>query len=59
MYKVRFYNSTTELYSSYSDAVVASGFADNSVYSIKKRALQQIGETINEKITDEFLNECL
>lgn len=59
MYKVRFYNSTTALYSSYSDAVVASGFADNSVYSIKKRALQQIGETINDKITDEFLNECL
>jgi len=59
MYKVRFYNSTTTLYSSYSDAVVASGYAYNAVYSIKNRALLQLGETLNEDITDSFLNEAL
>ena len=54
-YKYRFYNSTSTLYSSYSDPVIATGFADNSVWSIKKRALTQLGEKIGDVITDEFL----
>lgn len=58
-YKYRFYNSTSALYSQYSDAVIGTGFADNSVYSIKKRALTQLGEKIGDVITDEFLNEAL
>jgi hypothetical protein len=59
MYKFRFYNSTKDLYSDYSDAVVATGFADNTVYAIKKRALNQLGEKIDNTITDEFLNDSL
>lgn len=58
-YKYRFYNSTSTLYSQYSDAVIATGFADNSVWSIKRRALIQLGEQIGDVITDEFLNEAL
>ena len=58
-YKYRFYNSTTTLYSAYSDEVIATGFADNSVWSIKKRALTQLGEKIGDVISDEFLNEAL
>ena len=58
-YKYRFYNSTSTLYNSYSDPVIATGFADNSVWSIKKRALTQLGEKIGDVITDEFLNEAL
>jgi hypothetical protein len=59
MYKVRFYNATTTLYSDYSDAVLASGYDDNSVYAIKKRALTAMGEKIGDTITDEYLNESL
>jgi len=58
-YRVRFYNSTTDLYSDYSDASIATGFADNTVFSIKERALRSMGEEIGGKITDEFLNEAL
>lgn len=58
-YRFRFYNSTTALYSQYSDGVVATGFADNSVGSIKQRALRSMGETLSDSITDEFLNEAL
>lgn len=58
-YKYRFYNSTSTLYSAYSDPVIATGFADNSVWSIKKRALSQLGEKIGDVISDEFLNEAL
>lgn len=58
-YRFRFFNSDTGLYSAYSDEVVATGFADNSVYSIKHRALRSLGEEIGGKITDQFLNEAL
>lgn len=58
-YKYRFYNATTTLYSGYSDAVLGSGYADNTVYSIKKRALSQLGEKVGDVISDEFLNEAL
>lgn len=59
VYRVRFFNSTSGLYSVYSDQTTASGYADNSVYSIKKRALRELGEEMGGKITDEFLNEVL
>jgi len=59
VYKFRFYNSTSALYSGYSDNVTASGYADNTVYAIKKRALDQMGEKITDLITDDFLNDSL
>lgn len=58
-YKFRFYNSTSGLYSGYSDPVIASGYDDNSVYAIKQRALSQLGEKITDLITDNFLNDSL
>jgi len=58
-YQFRFYNSTSGLYSGYSDAVVASGYDDNTVYAIKQRALSQLGEKITDLITDNFLNDAL
>ena len=58
-YKFRFYNSTTAFYSSYSDVVNASGFGDNTVYAVKKRALDQLGEVKGDLISDQFLNDSL
>jgi len=57
-YKARFYNSTTTLYSDYSDVAVGE-YAYNTVYAVKNRALSQMGEKVNDLITDEFLNESL
>jgi hypothetical protein len=59
VYKFRFYNATSALYSGYSDNVTASGYADNSVYAIKKKALDDMGEKITELITNDFLNNAL
>lgn len=59
VYKFRFYNSTTTLYSSYSDETTATGYADNTVYAIKKRALDQLGEKRSDLITDDVLNKAL
>jgi|SRR5581483_807820 len=59
VYRFRFYNSTSGLYSAYSDNATASGFADNTVASIKRRALRGMGEKLGDLITDEFLNEAL
>lgn len=58
-YKIRFKNANDTTYSNYSDAVVATGFADNSVWAIKNRALTQLGEKIEGIITDDFLNTSL
>jgi hypothetical protein len=58
-YKFRFYNSTTTLYSPYSDVVTGVGYADNSVHSIKKRALDDLGEKVSENLTDEWINSAL
>ncbi len=59
VYRVRFFNATSALYSAYSDQLTASGYADNSVYAIKERALDDLGEVRNELITDKFLNQRL
>ena len=59
IYRFRFYNETTTLYSGYSDQVLASGYADNTVYAIKKHTLTQMGEKISDLITDDFLNDAL
>ena len=58
-YKARFKNATDTSYSVYTDIVLGSGYPDNSVYSIKKRALNDTNEKIGETITDQFLNEKL
>ena len=59
VYRFRFFNSTTSLYSGYSDSVIASGYEDNTVFAIKKRALTQIGERIDDLITNDVLNDAL
>ncbi len=58
-YKARFKNSNDTTYSDYSDEVSAAGYAYNTVYAVKSRALSQLGEKIEGIITDEFLNESL
>lgn len=58
-YFVRYYNSITATYSSYSDPIPYAGFAYNAVRSIKDRALDQLGEKIGDSITDAWLNETL
>lgn len=59
VYKVRFYNATDGSYSQYSDEIVGSGYADNTVFAIKARALDQLGEKVGDLISDKFLNESL
>lgn len=59
VYRCRFYNSTSAVYSEYSDEITASGYADNTVYAIKERALNELGEVIGGKITNDFLNAAL
>lgn len=59
LYRVRFFNSTTSLYSEYSDSVLATGYEDNSVFSIKKRALDDMGEKVGDEITNDWLNAVL
>ena len=58
-YFVRLKNSITATYSDYSDPIPYAGYADNSVHSIKSRALQDLGEVVGDTITDNFLNESL
>lgn len=58
-YFYRFKNSIDTTYSSYSDPIPYSGFADNSVFMIKKRALDDLGEVYSEKITSDYLNTSL
>lgn len=59
VYRFRFFNSTSSLYSQYSDPTTASGYDDNTVYAVKKRALDQLGEDKSDLITDSFLNDAL
>ncbi len=59
-YFTRFNETVGNTNSDYSDAVPYSGYDDNMVFSIKKRALDELGEEVDGKIiTHEFLNECL
>ncbi len=60
LFKVRFANETTSKYSSYSDAVLGSGYAVNSVGNIIRKTLISMGESIDDEIiTKEFLYEAL
>lgn len=58
-YRVRFYNSTTGLYSGYSDGLIATGYAENTVGAIIRTTLVILGEKIDDLITKEFLYEAL
>lgn len=58
-YKFRFYNSTTGLYSAYSVATLASGFGDDTIWSVKDRALDQLGEQKSDFVTDKYLNDSI
>lgn len=58
-YFVRKYNSITSNFSSYSDFIPYSGLGDNTIGSVKERALDQIGEMRSDLITDARLNSAL
>jgi len=58
-YFTNFYDSVNVLASDYSDPIPYAGFNDNTVFQIKKRALDNCGEKIGTEITHEFLNESL
>lgn len=58
-YRFRFYNSQSTLYSAYSDAVIASGYGDNTIWAVKNRALNQLGETRSILINDQFMNDVI
>lgn len=59
VYRFRFFNPTTSQFSAYSDQVVATGYGDNTVWSVKHRAMDQLGEKYSPLITDTFLNDAL
>ena len=59
-YFTRFNETVGNTYSDYSDAIPYGGFDDNTVFMIKQRALDSLGEVIDGNlITHEYLNECL
>ena len=59
-YFVRFNETVGDTNSDWSDAVPYGGYDDNTVFAIKKRAIDELGEEIDGKvITHEFLNQCL
>lgn len=64
-YRCKFKNQTTGYSTDTSDAVVATGYADNTVFSIKERALLDMGMQIYDIyrpgaiVTDEYLNKKL
>jgi len=57
---VRFNNTIESINSDFSDAIPFGGYDDNTVFMIKKRALDQTGEIVDGNIiTHEFLNQSL
>ena len=59
-YVARFYDSINTRFSSYSDHIPRAGYSDDTVFSIKRRALESVNEKIDDVlITDEFLNTSL
>lgn len=57
---IEFYDTINSRYSTVSDPIPYAGYADNTVFMIKKRALEAVNETIDGRmITHEFLNEAL
>lgn len=58
-YRFRFSNSSTGLFSQYSDTVTAIGYADNTIWAIKYRALNELGEERSDLINEKFLNDSI
>ncbi len=56
-YRFQFNNGGS--FSTVSDSIPATGFADNTIGSVKRRALRQMGETVGDLITDQDLNDWL
>lgn len=59
IYRFRFTNATTGLFSPYSGQASATGYADNTLWSVKTRALSQLGEQRGSLIDDQFLNDSV
>lgn len=59
VYRFHFFNSTTGLYSAYSDTVLGSGYADNTIWAVKNRALNELGEERSQLINETFLNDSI
>jgi len=58
-YFVRFKNSIDSTFSGYSDPIPVGGYADNTVFKIKERALEELGLDISENLTHDWLNRRL
>lgn len=59
-YFVRFNETIGSSNSDWSDPIPFAGFDDSTVFAIKQRALESIGEEVDGKIiSNEFLNRCL
>lgn len=60
-YRVRFVHEQGVRQSSYSDGVIATGYALNSVFSVKKLALESVGHKLSDFdwLTDDWLNSVL
>ena len=59
-YFVRFNETVGDTNSDWSDAIPFSGFDDNTVAEIKRRAIEELGDEVDGVvITHEFLNRCL
>lgn len=52
----RFKNSVSGLFSAYSAPIPVTGYDDNTLWSVKNRALVELGEVRSDLITDDFLN---
>lgn len=59
IYRFRFSNSSTGLFSAYSDIASAAGYADNTIWAVKDRALSELGEERSSLITEKFLNNSI
>lgn len=59
IYRFRFQNSTSSLYSAYSDNANANGYADNTIWAVKNRALNELGEERSDLINEQFLNDSI
>lgn len=59
-YFVRFNETVGNTNSDYSDPIPYAGYDDNTVFMIKKRALDELNEVVDGQIiTNEYLNQCL
>lgn len=59
VYRFRFTNSSTALSSAYSDNVTGANYGDGTVWAVKYRALDELGEDRSPLINDQFLNNSI